>query len=69
MFNQDYPPGCCDNCGGTSFSGRGIKDGSSGNSGSGIFSGPVFFLLLLFFRGLFRFLRWLVGLIKGFLSK
>ena len=65
MFYQDFPPGCCDNCGGTMFSGRGIKDGSSGNSGSGIFNGTVFFLSLLFFRALFRFMRWVFGMVKG----
>ena len=64
-FYQDYPPGCCDNCGGTSFTGRGIKDGSSVGSGSGICSGVVFFLSFLFFRGLFRLLRWMFGLIRG----
>ena len=68
MFYQDFPPGCCDNCGGTMFSGRGIKDGSSGNSGSGIFNGTVFFLSLLFFRALFRFLRGVFGMIKGLFS-
>jgi len=70
MFYQDFPPGCCDNCGGVYFTRRGIKDGSSGGrGGSGFFSCIVFFLLVWVFRCVFRAFRWVFRLLRGIFEK
>lgn len=70
MFYQDFPPGCCDNCGGVYFTRRGFKDSSFGkSSGSGFSSGIVFFLLVCGFRCVFRFFRWVFRLLRGIFEK
>lgn len=71
MFYRDYPPGCCDNCGGVYFTRKGVVSGPSGSfgSGSGFFSGLVFALLVFIFTCIFRLFRWVFRLIRVLFSK
>ena len=69
VFYQDFPPGCCDNCGGVYFSQIGFKDHSSGNgsSSSGFFSGLIFMFLVFVFTCFFKACRWLFGFVRNLL--